>query len=82
MQEAYARRGAPWTFDADAFVMCVRAARDNPHVAVPSFDHGVGDPVEGDLAILPHHRCVGGAPGDPAHHHHHRCVRQCGGCGV
>lgn len=27
-------------------------------VRVPSFDHGVGDPVEGDIAVSPSHRFV------------------------
>jgi len=43
-------------------------------VHVPSFDHGVGDPVEGDIVVRPRHRLalvegnylLLGAP--PAHH--------------
>lgn len=27
-------------------------------VRVPSFDHGVGDPVEGDIAVSPSHQFV------------------------
>jgi len=41
--EAYARRGAHWTFDAAAFVDCVRRIRQEGSALVPSFDHGVGD---------------------------------------
>lgn len=43
--EAHRRRGAPWTFDAAAFVAAVRAARAGSRVSVPSFDHAAGDPV-------------------------------------
>lgn len=51
LQEAYARRGAPWTFDAEAFVAAVRKIRLQGGASLPSFDHGVGDPVEGDILI-------------------------------
>ncbi|GFR44954.1 hypothetical protein Agub_g6262 [Astrephomene gubernaculifera] len=63
-QAAHARRGAPWTFDAAKFVDAVRRVRyaatrfgsesgfgEEEEVCVPSFDHGVGDPVEGDICI-------------------------------
>ncbi|KAG2484293.1 hypothetical protein HYH03_016839 [Edaphochlamys debaryana] len=53
-KEAHARRGAPWTFDAAKFVGAVarvRGAGAGEVVRVPSFDHGVGDPVEADIAI-------------------------------
>jgi hypothetical protein len=50
-QEAYARRGAPWTFDAQAFVEAVRRIKQQGRATLPSFDHGVGDPVEDDILI-------------------------------
>jgi hypothetical protein len=50
-QAAYARRGAPWTFDAQAFVDAVRLIKQQGRATLPSFDHGVGDPVEGDILI-------------------------------
>ncbi|KXZ43864.1 hypothetical protein GPECTOR_78g52 [Gonium pectorale] len=54
-QEAHARRGAPWTFNAAKFVASVRRVREAADtgvaVQVPSFDHGVGDPVEDDILI-------------------------------
>lgn len=50
-KEAYARRGAHWTFDAKAFVECIRQLRGDGDVLVPSFDHAVGDPVEGDIKV-------------------------------
>ena len=52
--EAHARRGAPWTFDAAAFVDCVRWVRGGGDVLVPSFDHGVGDPVPDSILVRVH----------------------------
>jgi pantothenate kinase len=51
---AHARRGAPWTFDADAFVAAVGvAAAGRSAVAVPSFDHAIKDPVPSAIRIGP-----------------------------
>ena len=49
---AFARRGAPHTFDAAAFVAAVAAAAvpGSAH-ALPSFDHGVGYPTPGGVAV-------------------------------
>jgi hypothetical protein len=63
LQEAYARRGAHWTFDGEGFVRCVQSVLTQPEVLAPSFDHGVGDPVEGDIRIASHHRCGRGQSG-------------------
>ena len=57
--EAHARRGAPWTFDAEAFVGTVRTLSSSAAtVLAPSFDHSVGDPVPNAISILPTHRVV------------------------
>lgn len=40
VQEAHARRGAHWTFDAARFVECVRNVRGTGAASVPSFNHG------------------------------------------
>jgi len=80
--QAHARRGAHWTFDAPAFVACVRSLKEaggghaasgsarnddggEPHgdeeeaaVAVPSFAHGVGDPVPDDIRVAARHRVL------------------------
>lgn len=71
--EAHARRGAHWTFDAEAFVDCVRQIRGAPVgaapsrsssgtsggvVSVPTFCHGVGDPASGGVTVRPQHRVV------------------------
>jgi pantothenate kinase len=57
---ARARRGAPWTFDARAFVDRVRAARTNTDssTSVPAFDHQVHDPEEDAITILPSHKVI------------------------
>lgn len=55
---AFARRGAHWTFDAAAFVACVRCIRQSGASAVPSFDHAIGDPVEGDIRVEPGNKVV------------------------
>ncbi|KAF8401808.1 hypothetical protein HHK36_012754 [Tetracentron sinense] len=48
-EEAHARRGAPWTFDPAKLLTCLRTLRNQGSVYAPSFDHGVGDPVEDDI---------------------------------
>lgn len=56
----FKRRGAPFTFDAEAFVELVRTLRETPvtdqpdpelDFHVPSFDHAVKDPVANDIYI-------------------------------
>lgn len=47
--EAFARRGAPWTFDTIAFhqrLQALREAAGRAEVTWPGFEHSVGDPVE------------------------------------
>jgi pantothenate kinase len=51
LQEAYARRGAHWTFDGTAFVAAIRRLKQQGAASLPSFDHGVGDPIEDDIQI-------------------------------
>ncbi len=54
--EAFARRGAPWTFDPAAMADRLRALHDGfrrSTVDWPDFEHGVGDPVEGAHRIPP-----------------------------
>jgi pantothenate kinase len=57
---AHARRGAPWTFDAAAFVTAVRRARCTPDAVLraPSFDHAAGDPVPDGVTLEAKHRLV------------------------
>jgi pantothenate kinase len=57
---ACTRRGAPFTFDAEAFIELVRrlrhekaTKRDDPQVSfrAPSFDHAVKDPIADDIYL-------------------------------
>ena len=51
---AFARRGAPWTFDAAGFVASlarVRQAAGVLHVGWPGFEHSVGDPIPDATSI-------------------------------
>ncbi|XP_047335035.1 putative uridine kinase C227.14 [Impatiens glandulifera] len=57
-EEAHARRGAPWTFAPDLLLECLRTLRSQGSVYVPSFDHGVGDPVENDIFVSVQHKVV------------------------
>ena len=48
-QQAFARRGAPWTFDPQHMSECLRQVRESfasRHCDWPGFEHDIGDPVE------------------------------------
>ncbi|ETS83536.1 hypothetical protein PFICI_05412 [Pestalotiopsis fici W106-1] len=52
--EAFARRGAPWTFNAAAATRLVQQLKStfgNQDLLVPTFDHAVKDPVPGGLVV-------------------------------
>jgi pantothenate kinase len=52
---AFARRGAPWTFDTSALqqrLSALRAATGRSAVTWPGFEHDVGDPVQ-DAYLIP-----------------------------
>jgi len=51
--EALKRRGAHWTFDTERFVKALERLRQNMDdvIKLPSFDHGIGDPVEDEIQI-------------------------------
>ncbi|XP_014495739.1 putative uridine kinase C227.14 isoform X1 [Vigna radiata var. radiata] len=57
-EEAHARRGAPWTFNPLRLLTCLKNLRIDGSVYVPSFDHGVGDPVEDDIFVNLQHKVV------------------------
>ncbi|KAJ4745536.1 ATP-dependent kinase YFH7 [Rhynchospora pubera] len=57
-KEAHARRGAPWTFNPDLLRKCLYTLRKEGSVYAPSFDHGVGDPVENDIHVSSEHKIV------------------------
>ena len=51
VDEAYARRGAPFTFNAEKFVSVIKAAHREGKGTFPDFDHRAGDPVEHAIAL-------------------------------
>jgi len=56
--EAYARRGAPWTFDSAGILSFVHTVSESRFerfdtILAPSFDHALKDPVEGGIRITP-----------------------------
>ena len=64
---AFRRRGAPFTFDAEAIVKLVKALKATPVttigepeelVYVPSFDHAVKDPLENGISISSRNRVI------------------------
>jgi pantothenate kinase len=66
-QLAFQRRGAPFTFDVEAFVKLVNVLKSTPvtpgdspehSISVPTFDHAMQDPVEDDLPISSKMRLV------------------------
>lgn len=59
--EAFARRGAPWTFDTGAFLQRLQLLRESAGrvpVFWPDFQHEVGDPVEDAFFITPTTRLI------------------------
>ncbi|KAI6674816.1 hypothetical protein NL676_002722 [Syzygium grande] len=57
-EEAHARRGAPWTFNPELLLTCLKNLRDQGSVYAPSFDHGIGDPIEDDIFVTLQHKVV------------------------
>lgn len=52
--KAFARRGAPWTFDSTAFIERVNKIKQSyqqEDILWPSFDHALGDPIEDDVSV-------------------------------
>ncbi|KAF3986993.1 hypothetical protein FT663_04641 [Candidozyma haemuli var. vulneris] len=56
--EAFRRRGAPFTFDGARFVASVKRVKAGETVWAPSFDHAKKDPVENDICIEPSAKVV------------------------
>jgi len=58
-EEAHKRRGAPFTFNAKRFVAELAEAQRRGEGLFPSFDHGLGDPVENEIRLIKgQHRVV------------------------
>lgn len=60
--EAFERRGAEWTFDADGYYQFVTRLRDPIQetviITAPSFSHSLKDPTPEAIRILPGHRII------------------------
>ena len=52
-EEAMRRRGAPFTFNAMEFVRKIKELKKaiNKEIALPSFDHSVGDPIDNSILV-------------------------------
>lgn len=60
-EEAIARRGAAFTFDADKYldlIIDLSQPLPGPTIAAPTFDHARKDPIPADMMILPDTRIV------------------------
>ncbi|CAK7272173.1 hypothetical protein SEPCBS119000_004985 [Sporothrix epigloea] len=64
-QQAFARRGAEFTFDGAAFASAVEYLRrpidphpNSPGLLLPAFDHAVKDPVPDQIVVGPRQRIV------------------------
>lgn len=64
---AFRRRGAPFTFDAEAFVNLVKVLKATPVTAnhepelfiqAPSFDHAIKDPIQDAITVSSRTRLV------------------------
>ena len=55
---AFARRGAPWTFDAAGFIHALQRIRTGQRTTWPDFAHDVGDPVPDAITVPPQARLI------------------------
>ncbi|RHZ83048.1 hypothetical protein Glove_99g72 [Diversispora epigaea] len=62
VEEAFARRGAHWTFDIKSLLTLIEKLRlpinEDLTINAPSFDHLKGDPEPDDIKILPSHKII------------------------
>lgn len=52
------RRGAPWTFDAEALCEALRDANRVGEASLPTYSRQLSDPVDGGVRLEHSHRCV------------------------
>ncbi|KAF6170644.1 hypothetical protein GIB67_020206 [Kingdonia uniflora] len=57
-EESHARRRAPWTFDPARLLTFLKTLRSQGSIYVPSFNHGVGDPVEDETFVSLQHKVM------------------------
>ncbi|CCH47070.1 putative uridine kinase [Wickerhamomyces ciferrii] len=61
-EEAFKRRGAPFTFDSELFLKLIKVLRepinDNLIITAPDFNHKVKDPQSNAIYIKPEHKII------------------------
>ena len=57
-EDAFSRRGAPWTFDAQNFVNALLQLKEHKYGTFPAFEHGVGDPVDQAINVTTENKVV------------------------
>lgn len=53
-----ARRGAPWTMDAELCYELLSDAKQNKQGQLPTYSRELSDPIPGGVTLQPHHRIV------------------------
>jgi len=58
--EAFKRRGAPFTFDAQGLLEAVKRIKKETKeiVYLPAWDHSIGDPIENGIQVQANHQIV------------------------
>jgi pantothenate kinase len=56
--ELLARRGSPWTFDAESLVTALTSAKRDACGILPTYSRTLSDPVPGGVELLKTHRIV------------------------
>jgi len=52
------RRGAPWTFDANALARDLGEAKSSGHASLPEYDRALSDPVDDAITVEKSHQIV------------------------
>ena len=52
------RRGAPWTFDANALARDLGAAKSSGHASLPEYDRVLSDPVDDAVVVEESHQII------------------------
>jgi pantothenate kinase len=57
-EQLIARRGSPWTFDAESLVKALATARAKGKASFPVYSRKLSDPVPDGVQLLPSHKIV------------------------
>ena len=57
-KKLFARRGAPWTMDAELCYKLLREAKQKGQGELPTYSREISDPVPGGVTLRPHHKIV------------------------